>query len=163
MAIGVAGTTDYVSRGITQSDSEPAIQGYIEPSYGLGPVLGDLFVNVWSSSNVDFGGGFEGAEIDVAGGIKPKFLGPKWSPNIGYVHYFYAPEDVSPDYGEIYAKTDYTFGKDDRFTLRALVFFAPDFNQSGFTAHLGRRRWQGQVVEERWRVRRRWISVLRRS
>ena len=41
MAIGVSGTTDYQSRGITQSDSEPAIQGYIEPSYGLGPVLGD--------------------------------------------------------------------------------------------------------------------------
>ena len=67
MASGMAGTTDYVSRGITQDDSKPAIQGYIEPSYGLGPVLGDAFVNVWSS-NVDFGSGFEGAEIDVAGG-----------------------------------------------------------------------------------------------
>jgi uncharacterized protein (TIGR02001 family) len=133
MAIGVAGTTDYVSRGITQTGNDPAIQGYIEPSYGLGPVLGDAFVNLWSS-NVDFGGGFDGAEIDVAGGIKPKFLGPKWSPNIGYVHYFYAPESVSPDYGEIYAKTDYTFGEDDKFTLRGLIFFAPDFNQSGFTA-----------------------------
>ena len=132
MAIGVSGTTDYQSRGITQSDSEPAIQGYIEPSYGLGPVLGDAFVNIWSSSSVDFGTG-QGAEIDVAGGIKPKFLGPKWSPNIGYVHYFYAPENVSPDYGEIYAKTDYTFGADDKFTLRGLIFFAPDYNQSGFT------------------------------
>ena len=133
MALGVAGTTDYVSRGITQSDSSPAIQGYVEPSYGLGPVLGDAFVNIWSS-NVDFGDDFRGAEIDVAAGIKPKFLGPKWSPNIGYVHYFYAPEDVSPDYGEVYAKTDYTFGKDDKYTLRALVFFAPDFSQTGFTA-----------------------------
>ena len=133
MAIGVAGTTDYISRGITQSDSDPAIQGYIEPSYGLGPVLGDAFVNIWASSDVDFGGGVQGAEIDVAGGIKPKFLGPKWSPNIGWVHYFYTPEDLSPDYGEIYAKTDYTFGKDDRFTLRGLIFFAPDYNQSGFT------------------------------
>src|SRR4029079_941923 len=133
LGFGVAGTTDYVSRGITQDASSLAIEGYVEPSYGLGPVLGDAFVNVWSS-NVDFGGGFNGAEIDVAGGIKPKFLGPKWSPNIGYVHYFDAPEDVSPDYGEIYAKTDYTFGQDDRFTLRALVFFAPDFSQTGKTA-----------------------------
>ena len=48
--LGVAGTTDYISRGITQSDSDPAIQGYIEPSYGLGPVLGDAFVNIWASS-----------------------------------------------------------------------------------------------------------------
>lgn len=133
MAIGVNGTTDYQSRGITQTDSEPAIQGYVEPSYGLGPVLGDAFVNIWASSSVDYGAGVEGAEIDVAGGIKPKFLGPKWSPQIGWVHYFYTPENLSPDYGEIYAKTDYTFGKDDKFTVRGLVFFAPDYNQSGFT------------------------------
>jgi len=132
-AFGAAGTTDYVSRGITQTGSDPAIQGYIEPSYGVGPVLGDLFVNVWSS-NVDFGSGFEGAEIDVAGGIRPKFLGPKWSPEIGWVHYFYAPEDVSPDYGEVYAKTDYTFGKDDRFQLRGLFFFAPNYSQTDFNA-----------------------------
>ena len=133
MAIGVAGTTDYQSRGITQSDSDPAIQGYIEPSYGLGPVLGDAFVNIWSSSDVDFGAGVQGAEIDVAAGIKPKFLGPKWSPNIGWVHYFYAPEDLNPAYGEVYAKTDYTFGEEDKFTLRGLIFFAPDYNLSGFT------------------------------
>ena len=133
MTFGVTGTTDYVSRGITQDDSSPAIQGYVEPSYGLGPVLGDAYVNVWSS-NVDFGDDFRGAEIDVAGGIKPKFLGPNWSPNIGYVQYFYAPEDVSPTYGEVYAKTDYKFGKDDKFTLRGMILFAPDFSQTGKTA-----------------------------
>jgi len=133
MALGIAGTTDYVSRGITQTDSNPAIQGYIEPSYGLGSFWGDAFVNIWSS-NVDFGDDFQGAEIDVAAGLKPKFLGPKWSPNIGWVEYFYAPEDVSPAYGEVYAKTDYTFGENDRFTLRGLVFFAPDFSQTGFNA-----------------------------
>ena len=27
----------------------------------------------------------------------------------------------------------YTFGTDDKFTLRGLIFFAPDYNQSGFT------------------------------
>ena len=133
MAIGVSGTTDYQSRGITQSDSEPAIQGYVEPSYGLGPVLGDAFVNIWSSSSVDFGTG-QGAEIDVAGGIKPKFLGPKWSPNIGYVHYFYAPENVSPDYGEIYAKTDYTFGTDDKFTLRGSFSSLPTTTKAALPA-----------------------------
>jgi uncharacterized protein (TIGR02001 family) len=67
MGLGVAGTTDYVSRGITQDDSHPAIQGYVEPAYGLGPVLGDIYANIWSS-NVDFGNDLDGAEIDVAGG-----------------------------------------------------------------------------------------------
>lgn len=69
LALGVAGTSDYVSRGVTQSDSNPAIQGYVEPSYGLGPSWGDIYANIWSS-NVDFGDDFEGAEIDVAGGTQ---------------------------------------------------------------------------------------------
>ena len=131
VGLGVSGTTDYVSRGITQDDSSPAIQGYVEPRYELGPVLGDGFVNIWSS-NVDFGSGFNGAEIDVSGGIRPKFLGPKWSPEIGWVHYLYSG-NISPDYGEVYGKTDYTFGKDDKYQLRGLLFFAPDFNQTGKT------------------------------
>jgi uncharacterized protein (TIGR02001 family) len=50
------------------------------------------------------------------------------------VHFLYAPADISPDYGEVFAKTDYKFGKDDRYTLRALIFFAPDFSQTGKTA-----------------------------
>ena len=50
------------------------------------------------------------------------------------MHYFYAPEDVSPDYGEIYGKGD--FNVTDFLTLGGRVFFAPDYNQSGKTATL---------------------------
>ncbi|WP_419694553.1 TorF family putative porin [Mesorhizobium muleiense] len=128
VAFGIALTTDYVSRGITNSNSEPAIQGYVEPSIEL-PTIGTAYVNVWSS-NVDYGEGFEGAEIDVAAGIRPEF-GPL-SLDLGYVHYFYTPEHVSPDYGEIFAKADYNV--EDMFTIGGRVFFAPDFNQSGNTA-----------------------------
>ena len=122
VSFGAAFTTDYVSRGITNTDSSPAIQGYVEPSYGL------AYLNVWAS-NVDYGPGFEGAEIDVAGGIRPEF-GPL-SLDLGYVHYFYAPEDTSPDYGELFAKADYNVN--DMFTLGARIFFAPDYSQSGNT------------------------------
>lgn len=128
VAFGVALTSDYVSRGITNSDSRPAIQGYIEPSVEL-PNVGAAYINVWSS-NVNYGEGFEGAEIDVAGGIRPQ-LGPV-SLDLGYVHYFYTPEHVSPDYGEIFAKADYNYN--DLATFGGRVFFAPDFNQQGNTA-----------------------------
>ena len=88
------------------------------------------YVNIWSS-NVDFGGeGFRGTEIDTAVGIRPEF-GPL-SLDLGYVHYFYAPEDLSPDYGEVFAKADYNFR--DKVTFGVRAFFAPDFNQSGDTA-----------------------------
>ena len=123
VGFGLSFTTDYVTKGISQTDSSPAIQGYIEPSYGI------YYVNVWSS-NVDFGDDFRGTEIDVLGGIRPEF-GPL-SLNVGWVHYFYVPENVSPAYGELFAKADYNF--DDKFTVVTQLFFAPDFNQSGKTA-----------------------------
>jgi uncharacterized protein (TIGR02001 family) len=123
VAFGIAGTTNYVSRGITNSGNKPAIQGYIEPFWG------PLYANVWSS-NVGFGAGFSGAEIDTALGIRPEFGLLKL--DLGYVHYFYIPESVSPDYGELYLKADYDFDK--LFTLAGRLFFAPDFNQSGKTA-----------------------------
>jgi uncharacterized protein (TIGR02001 family) len=128
IAFGVAVTNDYISRGITNSNGEPALQGYVEPSVEI-PQLGQAYVNVWSS-NVDYGEGFEGAEIDVAGGLRHEF-GPL-SVDAGYVHYFYTPEHVSPDYGEIFAKADYNYN--DMFTVGARIFFAPDFNQSGNNA-----------------------------
>ena len=117
---GTSFTTDYVSRGITQSDSRPAIQGYIEPTYGV------AYANVWSS-NVDFGDDFRGAEIDVAGGLRPE-IGKNLSLDFGWVHYFYAPEHVSPDYGEFFLKTDYKLS--DRITFVTRTFFAPDFRMT---------------------------------
>ena len=35
IAFGVSVTSDYISRGITLSGNDPAIQGYIEPSIGM--------------------------------------------------------------------------------------------------------------------------------
>ena len=122
ISLGGAVVTDYVSRGITQTDSRPALQGYVEPSYGV------AYVNMWSS-NVDFGDDFRGAEIDVAGGIRPKF-GPL-SLNVGWVHYFYVPENVAPSYGEVFAKADYEIT--DEFVIGTQIWFAPDFDQTGKT------------------------------
>lgn len=128
VAFGVAFTTDYVSRGITNSDSDPALQGYIEPKVKLDD-FGTAYVNVWSS-NVDYGEGFRGAEIDAAGGLRPEF--GNLSLDIGYVYYFYSPTHVSPEYGEIYVKADYKI--EDKVSLAGRIYFAPDYSQTGDTA-----------------------------
>lgn len=125
MSFGAAFTSDYVSRGITNSNGKPAFQGYVEPSIAI-PELGTTYLGAWSS-NVDFGEGFEGAEIDVYGGIRTQF--ESLALDLGYFHYFYAPDHVSADYGEIFAKADYNF--DDMFSVGGRIFFAPDYNQSG--------------------------------
>ncbi len=117
VSFGVSLTSDYISRGITNSANDLAVQGYIEPSYGW------AYLNVWSS-NVDYGEDFRGAEIDVALGVRPEF-GPM-SFDLGYVHYFYTPEDVSPDYGELFGVAQYNF-KDmvalgTKYFLRLITF-----------------------------------------
>jgi uncharacterized protein (TIGR02001 family) len=123
VAFGAAITTDYVSRGLTNSLGDPAFQPYFEPS------VGPFYINVWGS-NVDYGGGFEGAEIDTAIGLRHEW--GQFSGDIGWVHYFYAPNDVSPDYGEIYGKAG--FKANDMFELSGNVFFAPNYNQTQDTA-----------------------------
>jgi uncharacterized protein (TIGR02001 family) len=124
LAFGAAFTSDYISRGITLNGNQPTVQGYIEPSYGL------FYANFWASNTQFDDGTPKGAEIDVTGGIRPKF--GDLSLNLGYVQYFYAPEEVSPTYGEVFGKADYNIS--DKFIVGTRVFFAPDFSQTGKTA-----------------------------
>jgi uncharacterized protein (TIGR02001 family) len=119
VGFGLAVTSNYLFRGITNSSNDPAIQGYIEPR------IGPIYASVWSS-NVDFGEGLDGAEIDVGVGIRPQI--DQLSLDIGYVHYFYAPDDLTPDYGELFGKGEYKF--DDVVTLGSQIYFAPDYSQT---------------------------------
>ena len=60
ISYNVAATSDYVFRGITQTDGDAAIQGGIDYSHGL------FYVGTWAS-NVSFAD----YELDVYAGIKP--------------------------------------------------------------------------------------------
>jgi uncharacterized protein (TIGR02001 family) len=113
VAFGVAVTSDYISRGITQTDHQAAIQGYVEPSYGI------LYGGLWAS-NVAFGG-TKDLEVDAYVGIRPEF--GKVSLDLGYnrAMYMNAPDDSS---GELYAKAD--FSLTDNVTLGAQYYVNPD-------------------------------------
>lgn len=113
IAFGVTFTSDFVSRGISQTMGDPAVQGYAELSYGL------FYAGVWAS-NVDFGGGANGVEFDLYAGIRPEF--GKFAFDFGYVHYLYT-NNAAGDFGEIYAKVDYS--ATDILTLSGAVFYAP--------------------------------------
>jgi uncharacterized protein (TIGR02001 family) len=120
VAFGAAATTDYISRGITQTEHDPAIQGYFEIDSGI------LYAGAWAS-NVKFGD--TDAEVDLSAGIRPE-AGP-FSFDFGYVHYVY-PGDIAPDYGELYAQVDYA--PNDTLTFGGKVYFAPDYSQLGGSA-----------------------------
>ena len=117
VAFGIAVTSDYISRGISQTDGDPAIQGYAEFDYGI------FYAGIWSS-NVDFG--TPDAEIDLSVGVRPE---TDWAAfDFGYVQYIYAA-DTSPTYGELYGIIEYY--ATDSFTVGGDIYIAPDYSQYG--------------------------------
>lgn len=87
-SITVGGTSDYVFRGISLSNEEPAAQGSIDFSYGM------FYAGAWAS-NVD-GAGFEPWELDLYVGVKP-VLGPVTF-DFAVIGYLYP--DAEPTSGE---------------------------------------------------------------
>lgn len=89
--------SEYVFRGITQSDESPALQGTL--NFGQAT---DFYAGVWGS-NVDFNDGDEAQlEIDLYAGYKWP-LGPV-TLDIGAIYYAYPGADSGFDY-------DYVEGK----------------------------------------------------
>jgi uncharacterized protein (TIGR02001 family) len=108
----VALTSDYLFRGISQTDENPAIQGGIDYSHDSG-----FYAGLWGS-NVDFGedtgdglGSRASLELDLYAGFSrnpPGALG--W--DVGVIRYGYpgAGSRRNYDYTEIYGKLSYDFG-----------------------------------------------------
>ncbi len=75
---GVAATSNYIFRGVTQSDDKPAVQGYVEGAFSV------FYAGAWGST-VDLDG--DRFELDLYAGVRPE-LGDI-SFDIGYIRYFY--------------------------------------------------------------------------
>ncbi len=102
----VAVTSDYIFRGISQSDEGVALQGGLDWDSGKGFYLG-----VWGSS-VDFNDGDEASvEIDVIGGYAGE--SGNFSYDVGFIWYTYPGADDSLDYNfvEVGASVGYAFEK----------------------------------------------------
>ena len=114
----VALTTDYVFRGITQSRSDPAIQGSFDYTNG------SFYAGVWGSS-INFGGD-ESLEADVYSGFRPS-LGPV-AFDLGVIGYFYpGAADDAAELDYIEAKLGASITPVEHLTLGATAYFSPDF------------------------------------
>jgi uncharacterized protein (TIGR02001 family) len=119
VSFSAALTSDYMFRGITQTDHDPALQATLEATYGI--FYGGVFV-----SNVDFRAPEPDVEFDLYGGIRPQ-LGPV-STDFGYVHYFY-PQTPDIEYGEAYGIS--SFSPIAMLELGSAAYYAPDYGQTG--------------------------------
>jgi len=115
-AFNVGAATDYVFRGLSQTDEDPQVFGGVDMTMGLG------YAGVWVS-NVDFGNGTD-AEFDLYAGLKPT-AGPV-SFDIGIIYYGYVdqPKGSHEDYFEAKVAASVPAGP---ATLGAAVYYSPEF------------------------------------
>lgn len=124
----VAVTTDYIFRGLSQTDGDPAAQGGIQLQSPAGWSLG-----VWGST-VDFGSYFSPSyEIDLHA-ARAWALNPDWSVQLALTHYEYLDAPATDyDYDELLASLSF------QQRITASVGWSP--NTSRFGA--------GRLVENR--------------
>lgn len=114
----VAGTSDYIFRGISLSGEDPALQASINMSYGI------FYAGLWSS-NVD-GAGYAPVEVDAYMGIKP-VLGPVTF-DFGVVYYTYPGGDPGGTFGLDYVefKAGASGSPFKNFTVSPTFWYTPD-------------------------------------
>ena len=119
LSANTALTTDYVFRGISQSDEGPAIQGGFDAAHSSG-----LYAGLWGS-NVDFNDGDEAhVEIDFYAGYAAEYMG--FTYDVGAIYYAYpgADDNLDYDFWEAAFALGYDFGV---AAVSGSVNFSPDF------------------------------------
>ena len=157
VAFGAGMSSDYIFRGITQSNHKPSVNAYFEPRYNVTPYL-QLYAGI-AGSSISFPNR-AAAEIDGYAGIRPTF-GPL-ALDFGGVYYWYPGGtcfngSVNPVFGtdclengflpvngnvikkdlsfwEVYAKGTYTVN--DQVSLGGAVYLLAVGAQLGRQRHL---------------------------
>ncbi len=105
LSYNIAVTSNYVWRGVSQTNGDQALQG------GIDYKKGNYYVGVWGS-NVSFDapkpGQHADTEVDLYGGIAPTV--GDWSFDFGAIAYTYPGAD-SENYGELKAGVSHAMGK----------------------------------------------------
>ncbi|WP_299016061.1 TorF family putative porin [uncultured Caulobacter sp.] len=115
--IGV--TSDYVFRGVSQTQEDPAVQGGVDATYGIG------YAGVWAS-NVDFGTNDPSAEIDFYAGVRPT-VGDT-SLDLGVLYYSYTKDKGAPgaySYFEVKAAASRSIGP---ATVGLAAYYSPEYS-----------------------------------
>lgn len=122
----LTGTSDYVFRGISQTDNDPTVQGSIDIGYGI------FYAGVWSSGlDLEAVGSPAQVEIDYYAGLKPV-----WGPatfDFGILYYSYPGQNWNPGidlpgigYWEL--KAGATVAPVTNMTVGGTVYYAWDYS-----------------------------------
>lgn len=122
LSFGTALTSDYIFRGTTQSDGEPAVQGYAEAE------IGGFYFGAWASTlKYDD----DRVEVDLYAGFRGGIGNFEY--DIGYVRYFY--DETGDCCGEAYLGLDYAL--DGLGVIGGSLFYDPDTEGSWAEVRIG--------------------------
>jgi uncharacterized protein (TIGR02001 family) len=116
VAANVGYTTDYVFRGISQTNEEAAVQG------GVDLTCGKFYLGTWASS---FFGDRGSTEIDIYGGYKTTTGPINW--DLGFIYYTY-PGSFGGDGNYVELKVGASGDVWKGGTLGGTVFYTPEFS-----------------------------------
>lgn len=115
--------TDYIFRGLSQTNSNPSVFAGIDATY-----KGVFYLGAWTS-NVNFktlaGDTSTSEEVDLYGGWRPSTDGYNFDFGVQYYGYLDQPSRSKVDYTEIYAKVSKTYGA---FTPGAAIYYSNQYS-----------------------------------
>jgi uncharacterized protein (TIGR02001 family) len=121
-SLTITATSDYIFRGISLTDNEPAFQPYLEFTYGIG------YFGIWAS-NID-AGIYEPVEVDLYLGIRPTTGPISW--DLGVLYYAY-PDAGNNTNGLSSSDLDYfefqilaTWAPVDKLSLTGKLYYTPE-------------------------------------
>ena len=109
--------SDYVFRGLSQTDGRAALQG------GVDADLGGFYAGAWAS-NVDFGDGTD-AEVDLYGGYRTQAAGYDLDFGVAGYGYVGAPDGADYNYVEFMAQASRPVGA---AVLGAAAYYSFDYS-----------------------------------
>ncbi|TAA46879.1 TorF family putative porin [Corallincola spongiicola] len=99
-------TSNYLWRGVTQTDDGAAVQGGIDYEHSSG-----IYVGTWAS-NVDFGGDeVSGLDASYEADFYFGYAGAvgDFGYDVGYIYYAYPDDSAEIDLGEVYGSVSYSY------------------------------------------------------
>ena len=88
LSVNIGVNTDYVFRGVSQTNEDPSVFGGVDATMGIG------YAGIWVS-NVDFGNGTD-AEFDIYAGVKPVVGAVTFDLGVIYYGYVDQPCEARP-------------------------------------------------------------------
>lgn len=137
--------SDYIFRGITNTDHNPAIQGGLSYTVDVGLPFAQPYAAFWGS-NVDFDDGGEATvELDFSFGLSGTLAGIDW--DLGGLYYAYpgARSNLHYNYWEVPLQLTYPIS--ENLSLLGQYAYSPDFFGNSGQAHylLAGGRWEQPI------------------